>query len=355
MDKTEFGAFVAENRKKLALTQKELAEKLHVMDKAVSKWERGLSYPDVTLLEPLAEAFGLGVSELVSCGRTEDSPAPARWADREIPPKEEERPEKEAVQALLDISGESLRTERKRRRRTAAALAALLLLALAAVILLALGKSTVTESGAILIVRAEWQGGDRYVYVDQGAHLLQLRCGEGINWRLLGGMIGPSLWKAEYRYDRRTLRGELLNCELDFGGQAVGTPMDEVGSRTDLGAFNGDALFGYPRIMVKYLSRQPNPYGKGYLSTYVFYKGDDSDDWFLHADEELLRVGGCLGYGDLGDIGFRTVDFDGDGVTELLVRTVWPEKPCIVYDLEDGRISETWLDEMPKEMVGPME
>ena len=67
MDKTEFGAFVAQNRKNLALTQKELAEKLHVTDKAVSKWERGLSYPDVTLLEPLAEVFGLGVTERVGC------------------------------------------------------------------------------------------------------------------------------------------------------------------------------------------------------------------------------------------------------------------------------------------------
>lgn len=108
--------------------------------------------------------------------------------------------------------------------------------------------------------------------------------------------------------------------------------------------------------MVKTLSRQPNPYGSGYISDYIFYLGDDSDDyWFIHADEELLRVRGCLGYADWGDEGYRQWDWDGDGTIDLLVRTVWPEKPCVVYDMEDGQIRETWLDEMPKEMVGPME
>ncbi len=64
VEKTKFGAFVARRRREQGLTQKALAEKLHVTDKAVSKWERGLSYPDVTLLEPLAETFGPGVTEL---------------------------------------------------------------------------------------------------------------------------------------------------------------------------------------------------------------------------------------------------------------------------------------------------
>ena len=55
------------------LTQRELAEALHLTDKAVSKWERGLSYPDVTVLEPLAERLHLTVGELMACraGATE--------------------------------------------------------------------------------------------------------------------------------------------------------------------------------------------------------------------------------------------------------------------------------------------
>ena len=60
MNKQQFGSFIADNRKAAGLTQKALAERLHVTDKAVSKRERALSYPDVTLLEPLAEALGLG-------------------------------------------------------------------------------------------------------------------------------------------------------------------------------------------------------------------------------------------------------------------------------------------------------
>ena len=69
MNKQQFGNFIAENRKAAGLTQKDLAARVHVTDKAVSKWERALSYPDVTLLEPLAEVLGLGVEELMACRR----------------------------------------------------------------------------------------------------------------------------------------------------------------------------------------------------------------------------------------------------------------------------------------------
>ena len=68
MDREMLGRFIAQRRKELNLTQRELAEALHVTDKAVSKWERGLSYPDVTLLQPLAAALGLRV------GRPADLP-----------------------------------------------------------------------------------------------------------------------------------------------------------------------------------------------------------------------------------------------------------------------------------------
>lgn len=63
--KEQFGRFVAEQRKKKKLTQKELAQKLYVSDKAVSKWERGSSMPDISLLMPLAEILGVTVTELL--------------------------------------------------------------------------------------------------------------------------------------------------------------------------------------------------------------------------------------------------------------------------------------------------
>lgn len=69
IDKKEFGSFLAELRKEKGLTQKELAEKLFVSDKAVSKWETGGSIPDVALLMPLAKLLGVTVPELLECRR----------------------------------------------------------------------------------------------------------------------------------------------------------------------------------------------------------------------------------------------------------------------------------------------
>ena len=54
MDANKFGCFVADRRKELNMTQKELAAKIHVTDKAVSRWERGLGFPDINTIEELA-------------------------------------------------------------------------------------------------------------------------------------------------------------------------------------------------------------------------------------------------------------------------------------------------------------
>ncbi len=67
MTKENLGKFIAENRKALGMTQEELANKVFVTNKAVSKWEKGLSFPDIALFEPLAEALGVSVSELIAC------------------------------------------------------------------------------------------------------------------------------------------------------------------------------------------------------------------------------------------------------------------------------------------------
>lgn len=61
----KFGNFIAELRREKKITQKELAEKLFISNKAVSKWERGLSMPDIGLLEPLADALDVTVTELL--------------------------------------------------------------------------------------------------------------------------------------------------------------------------------------------------------------------------------------------------------------------------------------------------
>lgn len=66
MDAKWTGQLIAARRRELGLSQTELAERLHVTDKAVSRWETGRGMPAVDLLEPLAEVLGLTVSELLS-------------------------------------------------------------------------------------------------------------------------------------------------------------------------------------------------------------------------------------------------------------------------------------------------
>lgn len=67
MDAKMFGAFLAQVRRAQGLTQAELAEQLHVTDKAVSRWERGVGLPDINTLEPLADALGLSLADLMHC------------------------------------------------------------------------------------------------------------------------------------------------------------------------------------------------------------------------------------------------------------------------------------------------
>ncbi|MDO5155543.1 MAG: helix-turn-helix transcriptional regulator [Eubacteriales bacterium] len=69
MDANKFGCFVAERRKELNMTQKNLAAKIQVTDKAVSKWERGLGFPDINTIEILADALDVSIMELMKSER----------------------------------------------------------------------------------------------------------------------------------------------------------------------------------------------------------------------------------------------------------------------------------------------
>ena len=66
MDKYVTGDVIRRLREQKKLTQEELAQKLFVSGKTVSKWETGRGYPDISLLEPLAQALGISVIELLS-------------------------------------------------------------------------------------------------------------------------------------------------------------------------------------------------------------------------------------------------------------------------------------------------
>ena len=66
MDRYVTGAVIRKLREKKNMTQEELAEKIFVSSKAVSKWETGQGFPDISLIEPLAQALGISVIELLS-------------------------------------------------------------------------------------------------------------------------------------------------------------------------------------------------------------------------------------------------------------------------------------------------
>lgn len=72
MDAQKFGTFIAQCRKEKGMTQSELAAKIMVTDKAVSRWERGKGFPDIHLLLPLAEALEVSVFELMHSERQKE-------------------------------------------------------------------------------------------------------------------------------------------------------------------------------------------------------------------------------------------------------------------------------------------
>ena len=70
MSQNIISQMIYENRRRLKLSQKELGDRLGVSNRAVSKWERGYSYPDTSLLLPIAKKFDVTLDELF--GRTDD-------------------------------------------------------------------------------------------------------------------------------------------------------------------------------------------------------------------------------------------------------------------------------------------
>ena len=94
--KLQIGNNIAAFRKQCGMTQAELAEKLNYSDKAVSKWERGESVPDVMTLAQIAELFGIGLDALVGT-------APAVAAVKKSDPAPKRRVNKNVIQMLVSI------------------------------------------------------------------------------------------------------------------------------------------------------------------------------------------------------------------------------------------------------------
>lgn len=84
MDNITTGGFIRELRKEKDMTQKQLAGLLHITDRAVSKWERGVCAPDIALLEPLSEVLGVSIVELIRGERAERPEEPEASAKQII-------------------------------------------------------------------------------------------------------------------------------------------------------------------------------------------------------------------------------------------------------------------------------
>ncbi len=89
MDAAATGKRIAALRQQKGWTQKQLAEQLHVTDKAVSKWERGLNFPDLMLIEPLAAALGTTAAALL--GLEQHTPDQTVLAVSELAAREKEQ------------------------------------------------------------------------------------------------------------------------------------------------------------------------------------------------------------------------------------------------------------------------
>ena len=72
MDQIKIGKFIADERKAKKYTQRELADKLNISDKTISKWERGNGFPEVSLLLPLCDELEITVNELLSGERLQE-------------------------------------------------------------------------------------------------------------------------------------------------------------------------------------------------------------------------------------------------------------------------------------------
>lgn len=100
MNAIEFGKFIAQQRKAVGLTQKELAERLLVTDKAVSRWENGHGYPDIETLENLSEALEVSLVELMHSKKNESDTITIQEAS-------------ESISSTISINAAARRSERR--------------------------------------------------------------------------------------------------------------------------------------------------------------------------------------------------------------------------------------------------
>lgn len=316
MNKTIFGKFVADTRRELGMTQQELADRLYVTDKAVSKWERGLSYPDLTLFEKLAEALGITTAELVACQR-DHTPEPD-----------------EKLDCLLDIALEANNDLSKRFHFRLWMLFGVLAVLLIS-ILVYVCRTEVYDDYAMFWGKQTSEKGN-YLYTVRNDRLLRLVCEDQAVFERIEA-DQESLYDVRYRWNPWTYTGTLLECvDLDLEGYSL---MDMVNSQVNVGAMLS-ADYAFQEYHLIY----PDPHREGgYLFTLRFFHYGNK--YVNEADKAyeqipILKVEDCRDW--------AKGDFDEDGVIELLVKTKYDEQPYMLYDWVDGQITSEVVEDMPK-------
>lgn len=108
IDVERFGCFVASLRREKGMTQKQLAEKLFLSNKAVSKWENGLGMPDIGVLEPLAEILEVSVTELLRGERSREDDRREEWTQVQLG---------QMMQESRQLAEENRRIRREKRKK----------------------------------------------------------------------------------------------------------------------------------------------------------------------------------------------------------------------------------------------
>lgn len=104
MDAKTFGVFLANIRKEKKMTQAQLAAKINVTDKAVSRWERGLGFPDITNMEPLADALEISLLELMRAQKSKEEIRKDQYSKEEV---------SELLQSAAQMSAKSHTEDKK--------------------------------------------------------------------------------------------------------------------------------------------------------------------------------------------------------------------------------------------------
>lgn len=320
MDKQLLGAFIAGNRKQQGLTQQQLAQTLHVTDKAVSKWERGLSYPDVTLLEPLAAALGLTVGELVCC----TAPAEKKEQDME---HNQHQVEHEALHAVVELASDN---QKHRQRQWLIGVITAIVTLVVIVALFVIKGAHINASNPYrylelidgLIQQVEHTEEGTFLYVMENgdtlsSQLLKLACPANMDtnslkygWRYVNGTLAHprySIW-----YDYRT--NQVTRCD----------PAAEYLTVTAVGDFDDDGaqptehpLFGFEQTFTAYLDDSG--------STYFFAPIPGQPE-----ERQVLMVlpGGHQ------PVDYRVEDTDNDGDNELLLTNLDGDMPYMLCDTD---------------------